>query len=249
VFTAEDRVRVRSRILEWARADERITGAAITGSGALEAEDGRSDIDLYFGVEGADPIPVLTDLTDWMKGELDSLRLFDLQSGAVIYRVFLLPNGLEVDVAIAPEGEFGPTGPKFRTVFGEAIERQRPVRPAVSHLIGLACHHVLHARTFIERGKVWQAEHVIRALRDHVCALACARLGLESYFGRDFDRLPPEFKVTLRGTLVRSVGPGELRRALSAATDCLLVEVHLADPELAARIEPVLRDAAPSLET
>jgi hypothetical protein len=249
VFTAEDRDRVRSHLLERARADERITGAAITGSGALEAEDGRSDIDLYFGVVGSDPTPVLTDLTDWMHGELDALRLFDLQSGAVIYRVFLLPSGLEVDLAVAPEGDFGPTGPKFRTVFGEAIERQRPVQPAVSHLIGLACHHVLHARTFIERGKLWQAEHVIHALRDHVCALASARLGLESYFGRDFDRLPAEFKVTLQGALVRLVEPGELRRALSAATDCLLVEVYNADPELAARVEPMLRDAAPSLES
>jgi hypothetical protein len=44
LFTADDREHVRSQLLDWARADERMTGAAVTGSGAHGAEDAWSDI-------------------------------------------------------------------------------------------------------------------------------------------------------------------------------------------------------------
>ncbi|MDQ6637688.1 MAG: hypothetical protein M3Y62_07880 [Candidatus Dormibacteraeota bacterium] len=126
VFKAEDRERVRSRLLEWARADKLITGAAITGSGAQGGEDDWSDIDLIFGIEGADPMTVLGDWTRRMQGEFEALDLFDLRSGATIYRVFLLPTGLEVDLAVAPAAEFGATGPHFRTIFGAGVDRPHP---------------------------------------------------------------------------------------------------------------------------
>jgi hypothetical protein len=243
LFTADDREHVRSQLLEWARADERITGAAVTGSGAHGAEDAWSDIDLAFGIEGVDPIVVLADWTNRLTGEFDALSLFDLHVGATVYRVFIFPNGLEVDLALAPASEFGPLGPNFRTVFGEAIERPRQPRPLSSHQIGLGCHHVLHAGASIERGKLWQAEHIIHALQDHVTALACARLGLESFFGRELDRLPAEVTDPIQGVLVRSVDAAELRRALAVAVQCLLVEIRHADPGLAARLEPVLTEA------
>lgn len=190
---------------------------------------------------------VLTDWTDRLHGECDGLDLFDLRSGATVYRVFLLPSGLEVDLAVGPAAEFGPLGPNFRTVFGEVVERQRPSQPPVSHLIGLGCHHVLHARACIERGKVWQAEHVIHTLRDHIVGLACRRLGLESFFGRELDSLPPQVTVPLQGALVKSVESGELRRALGVAVGCLLVEIRSAEPGLAAKLEPVLMAAPGSL--
>ena len=50
VFTAEERDRTRARLLERARADRRITGAALTGSAAHDAQDRWSDIDLFEGV-------------------------------------------------------------------------------------------------------------------------------------------------------------------------------------------------------
>src|ERR1700730_15223214 len=128
VYTVEDRERVRKRLLDWAAADERITGAAITGSGAHGSEDAWSDIDLFFGGQGTEPTVVLTYLTDRVHREFDAVSLFDLHSGSTTYRVFLLPAGLEVDLAYAPAAEFGPLGPNFRTVFGVGVarERQRP---------------------------------------------------------------------------------------------------------------------------
>ncbi len=242
MFTPQDRDRVRGRLLRWARTDDRITAAAITGSGAIGAEDAWSDIDLFFGV-AVDPITVLEVWTERLRETLDALQLFDLHSGAATYRVFMLPSGLEIDLAFTPAAEFAATGARFRIVFGEPVVR--PTTPArapsdVSHMIGLACHHVLHARACVERGKVWQAEHILHALRDHIVALACRRQGLDSFFGRDLDRLPGQITTSLAAALPSTLDSHELRRALRAATDCLLCEIRHADPDLADRVAPVL---------
>jgi hypothetical protein len=47
----------------------------------------------------------------------------------------------------------------------------------------------------------------------------------------------------LEETLVGSLDPDELRRALRAATEAFLAEVRESDSELATRLEPVLREA------
>jgi len=50
VFTPEDRGRLRAVLIAAARADERLSGTALTGSAALDAEDRWSDIDLALGI-------------------------------------------------------------------------------------------------------------------------------------------------------------------------------------------------------
>jgi hypothetical protein len=163
VFTLKDRERVPAIALERARTDDRIIGAALTGSAAQADEDRWSDIDLFLGV--ADGIPSNTVVCPppfrcpvWS----DSLR------------VFLIPGCLEVDVAFAPATEFGALGPEFRVVFGTPVERQKNSTLDLDDLIGRGWHHVLHARACIERSKPWQAEYWISALRDYTLTLACA---------------------------------------------------------------------------
>jgi hypothetical protein len=85
---------VRARVLDLARTDPRVTAGALTGSTAVGADDDRQSS--QFGV----------------------LDHFDLRSGSTVYRVFLLPSGLEVDVAVTPHQAFGARGPRFRTLFG-----------------------------------------------------------------------------------------------------------------------------------
>ena len=53
------------------------------------------------------------------------LHHWDLRSGPTVYRVFLLPGGLELDVAVTPAAEFGAHGPKFRLLFGESVSARR----------------------------------------------------------------------------------------------------------------------------
>lgn len=168
---------VRRRLLGRNREDDRIVGAAVTGSGARHAE-GWSDVDLFFGVDDVVAVAdVLRDWSEFVYGELGALHHFDVHSGRAVYRAFLLPESLEVDLGFAPAGGLGPMGHGgFEVVFGHPVEQQ-PGTFDPAYTIGLAWHHLLHARICIERDARWQAQYWISALRDQVLALACHRLG------------------------------------------------------------------------
>jgi hypothetical protein len=116
--------------------------------------------------------------------------------------------------------------------------------PGRDDLVGLAWHHVLHARICIERGKPWQAEWLINGVRDHVLALACVRLGYPARFAKGADLLPQEVTAAVEPTLVRSLDEAELRRALAAASAALTVELERTDEALAERLRPVLEELA-----
>lgn len=243
MFTAEQRGQVRQRVLELARADHRVTAGALTGSMAFGGGDDWSDIDVAFGIsEGITPEVVLDDWTQVFSQEWGVVDHFDLYSGPWVYRVFLLPSGLEVDVAVTPAGTFGARGPQFNLLFGTTQQLQPTEQPNASHLIGICWHHVFHARACIERQKPWQAEYWIRELRDHTLVLACLRLGENSFHGRGLDRLPAAVTTPLANALVHSLDELELRRALSAATSCLIGELKEWNPMLCARLLPLLRE-------
>jgi hypothetical protein len=158
-----------------------------------------------------------------------------------VYRVFLLPSGLDLDVAFVPRAEFGPRGPGFRVVFGEAGEEREGADADPGHLVGLVWHHLLHARAGIERDRPWLAEFYLGAARDHVLELACLRHGETADYGRGFDRLPSSVTDPLEAALVGSLQPEELRRALAAVTAAYLVEVAELDSELGAAVERALQ--------
>jgi hypothetical protein len=130
-------------------------------------------------------------------------------------------------------------------VFGEAVERRAGAADA-GHLIGLAWHHVLHARMSVERGALWQAEYWVSALRDHILALACLRLGHPTAYAKGADRLPPEVTAPMREAFVRRLDAAELSRALGAATGALLSELRQSDAEAAGRLEGPLLELAPA---
>jgi predicted nucleotidyltransferase len=242
MFTAEQRDHVRQRVLELARTDPRVTAGALTGSMAFGGGDEWSDIDVAFGTaEGITPEAVLDDWTQVLERELGVLDHFDVRSGSSVYRVFLLPTGLEVDVGVTPGAHFGARGPNFHALFGPTQQVETTPQPSSSCLIGLSWHHVLHARASIERHKLWQAEYWISALRDHVLELACLRLGENAREGRGLDRLPPAVTDPLADALVRSLDEPELRRALAAATRGLIGELQQWDPSLCTRLSPLLQ--------
>lgn len=241
VFSVEDRDQVRDRVLAFAESDKRIVAGAVVGSLALNEGDRWSDLDLTFGV--ADEFSIFDVLEDWTRqiiDEFDAAHLFDLPSGASIYRVFLLPGCLQFDLSFTPASKFGASGPKFRLLFGNAVDKPYLQSPSVHELFGYAVHHALRARLCIERGRTWQAEYWISSTRNYALAIACHRLGLPVSYGRGFDHLPPEILEPFKSALVASLDRDELLRALKAAIDGLLreaVEVQ----ELAAKVEPHLR--------
>ena len=223
MFTSEHRDHVRHCILELARADQRVTAGALTGSTAFGAGDDWSDIDVAFGIaDGNTPEVVLQDWTQVLDQEFSVLDHFDLRSGSSIYRVFLLPSGLEVDMAVTPGKEFGARGPHFRALFGTTHQLEATPQPSARHLIGLGWHHVLHARSCIERNKPWQAEYWISAARDYALSLACHHRGLNTSHGRGFDDLPGEVLESFTETLVCSLDREGLLQALGRTIDALL---------------------------
>lgn len=54
---------------------------------------------------------------------------------------------------------------------------------------------------------------------------------------RGADRLPPEVTEPVRDTLVRGLEAAEVRRALVAATGCVLAELRIAAPDAVAVLE------------
>ncbi|MGZ3680996.1 MAG: hypothetical protein ACXVDI_20750 [Ktedonobacterales bacterium] len=245
MFSVEDRNRVRDRVLALASSDPRVVAGAVVGSLALHEGDRWSDLDLTFAV--VDSVPVLGVLNDWTRtlvDEFNAVHLFDLPAGASIYRVFMLPGCLQFDLSFTPAAAFGATGPKFRLLFGEAVAK--PYRPAPSphELFGYAVHHALRARFCIERGRVWQAEYWLSAVRDYALHLACLRRDLPAREGRGFDDLPADVLDAFQGALVRSVDPDELLRALGVAVAGLLREAAQVAQlrEIATNIEPQLRE-------
>ena len=241
MFSVEDRDRARDHVLGLAETDARVVAAAVVGGLAEGAGDRWSDLDLTFAVE--DGVPVAEVLEDWTRAVaagLDAVQLFDLPAGAAIYRVFLLPGCLQVDLSFAPASAFGARGPRFRLLFGTAVELPQAPPTSANELFGLAVHHAVRARFSIERGRGWQAEHWISGVRDQALLLACRRRGLEGSYGRRFDELPAEVLAACEAALVRSLDREELLRALASAISVLQQESEEA-AELAAAVAPQLQ--------
>ncbi|MFF0151372.1 hypothetical protein [Micromonospora sp. NPDC005203] len=241
MFSTGERDSIRERLLDLADEDPAVVGAAVTGSHALDGGDRWSDIDLVFGIEG--PLPfAMRRWTDLLYRDFAAVHHWDLPSGSVVYRVFLLPDLLEVDIGFAPAAEFGPHGPAWRTVFGHSAPPKDGQPSCPRNLVGLGWHHALHAWTCIQRHRWWQAEQWIAALRGQILALACLRLGHPASHAKNAHLLPPEVTAPLNATLVRALDEAELTRALSAATAALVAELALADGALAARLAATLGD-------
>ncbi|HEX6820239.1 MAG TPA: hypothetical protein VF120_17820 [Ktedonobacterales bacterium] len=250
MFSVADRDRVRDRVLVMAYADSRVVAGAVVGSLALQEEragDRWSDLDLTFAV--VDSVPVLDVLDDWTRtigAEFDAIQLFDLPAGTSLYRVFLLPGCLQFDLSFTPASSFGAIGPKFRLLFGEAVEKPHVTPPPAQELFGYAVHHALRARFCIERGRVWQAEYWLGDLRNCALHLACLRRGLVARQGRGFDDLPGDVHDAFHDSLARSLEPAELQRALSIAVAGLLREASQIETEqvaqIAAKVAPRLRE-------
>jgi hypothetical protein len=245
MFTPEERSRLRQDLLDYASRDGRISGAAITGSAAADSEDQWSDIDLAFGVREADGIPaVLNDWTAYFYQQHEALHHTDVRAGHWIYRVFLLRNTLQVDVAFAPAAHFRALAPTFRLVWGEAGDPAYWPPPAAAELMGMAWLHALHARSAIARGRLWQAEYMISGVRGHALAMACIRHGLPAAHGRGMDQLPDEIRSRFAAALVGRLDLAEVSRAFRAAIGALTAEIRAADAALAVRLENALTSLA-----
>lgn len=240
MFTVEQRDALHQHVLQLAEQDERVVAGAVIGSLALGGGDRFSDLDLTFSI--ADEVPIADVLDDWtyaLNDQLDAVHLVDLVHGPTIYRVFLLPEALQFDLSMTPAAQFRPTSPRFRLLFGEmGGEVTSPPPPAAADLFGWGVIYALHARASIERGRIWQAEHYVGAVRDHALSLACLREGLPAERARGYDELPAYVLSRLGESHVGSLDPAALRASLAASVVALMhegAEAQLARADVVAR--------------
>lgn len=244
-FTVDYRETLRARLLSEAEADPQIVAAAITGSGAGGTEDRWSDIDLAFGVrEGLELADVIAAWTTRMYEEqmygARAAHHMDVIAGPWVYRVFLLSNALQVDLAFVPVTEFRALAPTFRVVFGAAQEARYSPGPDAAGMVGWGWLYALHARSSLMRGKWWQAEAMIRGVREQAMALASLRYGVPAAHAKGLDSLPAAKLAAFSGALVTGLQNEELWRALAVALGCLVREFEFVDRDLAKRLEEPL---------
>jgi hypothetical protein len=136
---------------------------------------------------------------------------------------------------MTPAAEFHPAGPRFRLLFGKAAASEVatppivgdlfiPTPPIAGPIFGWGVIYSLHARACIERGRVWQAEHYVGAVRDHALSLACLRQGLPALQARSYDDLPAETHARFEEAHVGAIEPAALRSALAASVVALMME-------------------------
>jgi Streptomycin adenylyltransferase len=236
MFTVAQRDALREHLLRLAQQDEHVVAGAAVGSLATDGGDRFSDLDLTFGV--ADHVPVAEVLDDWTRrlvDQLDAVHLADLERGATTYRVLLFPDALQLDLSMTPAAQFRPAGPRFRLLFGATAAGGSegstppaagglfiPTPPVAGDLFGWGVIYALHARACIERGRVWQAEHYVGAVRDHALSLACLRQGLPVVQARGYDDLPAAALARFEAAHVGALEPGALRAALAASVLALM---------------------------
>jgi hypothetical protein len=239
MFAVEQRDDLRERVRRLGEEDGRAVAGAAVGSLAVDGGGDRySDVDLTFGI--ADHVQVADVLDDWtrtLSDELDAVQLADLERGPTTYRVFLLRDLLQLDLSMTPAAQFRPAGPRFRLLFGETaadeIETDTPPvagdlfisTPVIAHdIFGWGVIYALHSRACIERGRVWQAEHYVGAVRDHALSLARLLDGRPASQARGYDDLSAETRARFQDAHVGALEPGALRAALAASVLALMHE-------------------------
>lgn len=224
MFTVADRARLQHALTERAAADDRVVSAALVGSLAIGAADRWSDIDISLGIaDDVDPADLLHDWSTWLSNDVHATMLLDWPKGATVYRIFLLPNCLQVDLSVSRASDFTRRSPRFRLLFGQHLTAEA-ADPSRQEILAYAVLYAVEARRDIERGRVWQAQHYIGQVREHALTLACVNRGLPALHGKGYDRLPSPLLDAFAGTLVVSLSPAALRQALATAMRLLLIE-------------------------
>lgn len=246
MFTVGDRDRLRDRLIERARGDNRVVGCALVGSMARGEEDAWSDIDLALRLAPtSDFDSVVGNWTAWLREAIKIADTFDIHAFGALYRVFFCDTSLQIDLSFWPHDTFRSTGEPVRMMFGEAPSAAERGKAETSQPIRMGWLYALHARSAIARGRVWQAEMMLGDLRDQILALACIRCGLNPEHGRGAHLLAPAETADLLAARATRLEDAELRRSLRATVRAYLAEVEQHDPSLASALTPAVTSLGP----
>ena len=244
IFTPDERELLRGELIAAAQSDPNISGAAHTGSAASSKLDRWSDIDLALCLKPeASYERVVAEWTERLY-RLGAIAHVDVMRGPTLFRVFLLENTQQVDLAFWRAEDFAAIGPNFRLIFGQEGPPQPTPKPDPHTLIGMGWLYALHVRSSLARGRMLQAEYMLSGMRNHVGELACLRCGATPHQGRGLDDLPAPEKEAAAECIPRSPEPAELKRAFQATMQALLAELLHIDGEAAGSLSATLREIA-----
>lgn len=238
MFSEADRSALLEVLIARAHADPAIEAAALVGSAARGTVDRWSDIDLALGLGAEiDVVGVAERWTSTLGAIVSVADTLDVWVGPVLYRVFLLPDSLQVDLSFWPAGTLHATGSDpLVVIFGEVAAATPATTPDQRAILGWGWLYALHARTAIARGRGWQALHMLEGLREQIITLTCLRQGLESRDGRGVDQLPAASLAELAETLPAGLDPAAVSAAYETAVRLLAGEAEHLDPALADRL-------------
>ena len=219
-YSIEDRRSIQVFLIEKARSDPRISDAALVGSESVGKSDRWSDIDLTFGV--SDNIDLKELMADWsavLEKEFRTEQLFDLVYEQSVYRVFLTPECLQIDLSFTPTSYFGAITENFKLIFGKEKERAKKKLPEAQIVYGYFVLYTLKSRSALERGRLWQSLGFLEAGREQLLKLACLKYQLNPFDGRGYDDLPDHLKAEVAQGLVADLNVNFLMNALSKTVD------------------------------
>lgn len=223
MYSIEERKRVQDFLITKAKADQRISDAAIVGSESIGANDQWSDIDLSFGIkEGFSISKVIDDWTSILETECSAGQLLDVTYQNSIFRVFLLPNCLQIDLSFTPASKFGAITDNFLLLFGQQKETSKQQPPNPQDVYGYALLYTLKIKRAIERTRYWQAFHYLNTCRQYVQQLACLKHQITPFDAKGFDDLPLALLSNLQRTIPQSIEEEDLRMALDCIVECLI---------------------------
>lgn len=244
MFTDQHRAAVREQLIQRARQDPRVSGAALVGSAARGESDRWSDIDLALRLTaGADRETTADDWTHWLRSILTVADTLDVRVGETLYRVFFSTDTLQIDLSFFPFEDFRATGGEaLKLLFGEARPPAPTTEPDWQMMVRWSWLYALHARSAIARRRHLQADVMLGELRAQVIALACARAGLPTHQGRGAHHLLSEISTRIIASRAADLGGVEQTRSLHAVTQILIDEVKHLDAQYASQLEPALRN-------
>lgn len=245
MFTVDERDGIRTALVERANQDPAITGAALVGSAARDAEDGWSDIDLVLQLgPDADESGVVREWSEYLSRLSPVADTFDMFAGGIRYRVYLLESSLQIDLSFWPYDQFRATEAPFRLLFGTPGTPTQPGYPDLDRTIGMGWLYVLHARSAAARDKLWQATMMLDELRGTIVTLMCIRSDLPYWHGRGVDQLSSDDRSKLELSRATRITTADLDGSRCKLTRLFLEEIRHLDKARADRLQPAFDQLA-----
>jgi len=235
-YTPAERQHILDRLVEALRADSRIAGVLVVGSGAVGFTDDYSDIDLAVVVGRADDVkPAFDDWGTTSAGLFEVLACAPVPRASNIFLYAMLLKGfLELDISFQCLDDLVARRARWQVAWDRTDRiadlmraswdaRQEPDPSGTFCRYMEGCwHYVNHAGQCVARRQLWRAIGDVDVIRGQVIDLAGMCGGRDTHRAREVDDLPADLLTDLADTLVRRVEPVEILRSLRAAVQLFI---------------------------